>query len=247
MRSLSRDERFAAPSGREMSSGDLLLIQDLYAIGAIARANKPITLNSEALSHVYVQARADLTEHPDILERVALKIVHAARRIEMDERIGEGGQKRRMCAIGIPTAGTPLGIAASLQSTVDPPHKFGFRQMREIRKDHGVSHGWTDIAPKDDVLYLTVENVMTTGTSIVKNLERLGEDGYPVKDMYHIVLVDREQGGVENLVKHGYKNVRVIYTLTDIAHALGYLQVWTPKEVADVERELAELRAQQST
>jgi len=219
-------EMHTLPSGRDyFNLEDLTLLKRLHDIGTIEWADKPYTLKSGIPSRVYIHGRNEITEDPSVLKLIGAKIATRA------EKVRSGG--RPLCLIGIPTAGTPLAAAASIYWG-----GMGFRQMRQILKDHGASHGWTDSPPNPDVEYMTTENVMTTGRSIWENLERLATDGYPMKKMHHIVLIDRQQGGLRKLAERGYEHVEVIYNLLDIAYAFKVMGLWSEERYVSIVDEI---------
>ncbi len=64
---------------------------------------------------------------------------------------------------------------------------------------------------------LILEDVMTSGSSILETTESLRGEGLQVSDA--IVVVDREQGGKERLKEKGIK-VHALTTLRDLADLL---------------------------
>jgi uridine monophosphate synthetase len=64
---------------------------------------------------------------------------------------------------------------------------------------------------------LIIEDVITTGDSVLQIAELLKNQGLQVKNI--VVLVDRQQGGKEALMAAGYQ-LHSIYTLDEIIQPL---------------------------
>lgn len=60
---------------------------------------------------------------------------------------------------------------------------------------------------------LLIEDIVTSGMSLLETIESLEEAGLVVEDT--ICLVDREQGGKEQLKKRGYQ-LHALYSLSEI-------------------------------
>ncbi|MBW1890069.1 MAG: orotate phosphoribosyltransferase, partial [Deltaproteobacteria bacterium] len=71
--------------------------------------------------------------------------------------------------------------------------------IRKNRKDHGVIR-WVegDLQPGDRVVI--IDDVATTGGSTIKAIARATSEGLEV--VKAVILVDRQEGGVENIQKH---------------------------------------------
>ncbi|MGM0453973.1 MAG: orotate phosphoribosyltransferase, partial [Thermodesulfobacteriota bacterium] len=71
--------------------------------------------------------------------------------------------------------------------------------IRKTQKDHGIVK-WIegDLAKGERVAI--VEDVVTTGGSTIKAIERAREEGLDVSSV--VVLIDRQEGGMENIRKH---------------------------------------------
>lgn len=230
------------PSGRIFTKEDIHLAEQFARIKFVEWRDQPIKLKSGIMSRVYVQGRDDLTSNPDVLVVLASKILCSAGRLTPDEM-------RQTCFIGLPTAGTPLACAAAILDDAERllATKTLFYQMREQRKvTHGVPGGWVigKPMPKNHV-YITLDNVITDGQTKIDMEARFAEDGFPIKEMCHIIVVDRQQGGIERLAQHGMSNVAVLFNLLDLTHAYRELGLWPAVAVEMVEREIAEHRAQQ--
>ncbi|MGH7175433.1 MAG: orotate phosphoribosyltransferase [Minisyncoccia bacterium] len=225
----------AAPSGAMYDAYLFNLATQLADVGLIRWSDEPFKLKSGILSHVYVFGREDLTDNPRVLceisDQIALKTLAI---------LNEQGDTRQACLIGVPTAGSPLAVAASLVTrAVWPKPKIVSRIMREAVKEYGAHRTWVNGRPdQKQHCYMTVDNVITDGRSKLETIERLREDGYPVDGMPHIVLVDRQQGGVEKLRAQGIRVEPILYLL-DLVWAFGMLDLWPKERVEAVKEEIA--------
>ncbi len=64
---------------------------------------------------------------------------------------------------------------------------------------------------------IIIEDVVTTGTSIIETVKDLRDQGIKITDV--LSLINREEGGVENLAKEGI-TLHAVFTLTGILQAL---------------------------
>lgn len=105
-------------------------------------------------------------------------------------------------AVGGPTLGAdPISTAVSLTSFLQG-NPIPAYIVRKEPKGHGTGQ-WiegTENIPKGATVVL-VEDVVTSGGSSLKAIVHVREAGYVVNDVY--VLVDRDEGGRENLAKEG--------------------------------------------
>lgn len=214
---------FTAPSGAVFTSKDMELFKALFHIGFVTWKDEPIIFKSGKKSNTYVRGRQDLTNNPHILfGLIAPRIVEFVR---TTIPIHDG---RQHCLIGIPTAGTKLAMAAagySYYRQIRPG--IIYRELRVQKKAHGEDAGWTVGGPelKNDI-NITIEQAMSSGSSIIEHTGHLKEDGYPVKDMHHVILVDRELGGIENLRANGLERVHTMFKLKDMVAALVEMELW---------------------
>jgi uridine monophosphate synthetase len=185
-----------------------------------------VILKSDIDSQVYVFGREDITDAPQFGRQLGSVIAHFA----LDQLDPPAGQN--VCAIGIPTAGTALAAAASLSGSL-----ISYRIMREAKKDYGAHRNWVNGTYNPESLYFTIDNVITDGASKLEAIGRLEEDGYPAKAMLHLSLIDRQQGGIQNLRDAGYR-AEAIFNLLDLAWAFGELGLWNKERVHAVEDEI---------
>lgn len=107
---------------------------------------------------------------------------------------------------GIPYSGIPLATQYSCKTNCP------MIIMRKERKEYGTGRLIEGIYKEEDKVIL-IEDVVSTGKSIVEVIERLELEGLKVREI--LVVVDREMGGVEMLEKRGYK-VKTLVKITDL-------------------------------
>jgi orotate phosphoribosyltransferase len=106
--------------------------------------------------------------------------------------VNEIGITRIDKILGVPTAGVPFATVIS--------QKLGIPLIyyRQARKEHGVRKKVEGILDRNDRV-LIVDDLITTGDSVIEAAEVVRDQGGVVNEM--VVLLDREQGGEENLRK----------------------------------------------
>ena len=155
------------------------LIDALKACGAVQYGN--FTLTSGKKAKFYVDIKKAST-HPKTLKLIAKQ---AAIKIEdMDVST----------VAGIELGGVPLATAVSIET------ELPLLIVRKSTKDYGTKSRFIgDIKPKDKIVML--EDVTTTGNSVIDAIKILREDGASVKHI--ICVVDREEGAKEKMKEVG--------------------------------------------
>jgi len=222
------------PSGAILNEKDIELLRLMAKHGFVKWSEEPFTLKSGITSHFYVLGREDLTDHPELLLAIGEKIA---------ERVHEmTSSNKQPCLIGIPIAGIALATAASLVDAMkakDSSKAICYRIMRQKLKDHGAHKSWVDGRPDfEQHEYITIDNVITDGGSKIEAAERLEQDGYPSKEIKQIIFIDRQQGGPQRLVEHGFRRPEVIYNLLDITFVYRELELWSKEAINQIEEEI---------
>lgn len=181
----------------------LALARDLFDLGAITFGD--FTLGRTAVhSPVYVNPRRILSE-PALLSRVA-------ELLDAEIRTGQGRRRPRLSPFslvaGVPFGGLHLALAYSLLSEVPMCY---VRPASPGGKDHFIEGQY-----EAGQTALIVDDLMTGGGSILQNAHVLEEFGIRVRDA--VVLIDREQGGVENLRRHGYNVISILRLKTMLTY-----------------------------
>ncbi|MEE4357207.1 MAG: orotate phosphoribosyltransferase [Desulfococcaceae bacterium] len=99
---------------------------------------------------------------------------------------------------GLTFGADPIAVAAAFASELKGQPVKAF-SIRKTRKDHGIVK-WIegDMAAGEKVVI--IDDVVTTGGSTIKALERAKSEGLEV--VRAVVLVDRQEGGLENIRAH---------------------------------------------
>lgn len=117
-----------------------------------------------------------------------------------------GEQKPDFCA-GIPNAGVPLAEAYSTSSGI--PTKEIFTKVQTGTERKIVAQEETEKKGKIRI----IDDLVTQADTKLEAIKAAESQGYDVTDI--VVLVDREQGGTQQLSKAGYK-LRSAFTLTQL-------------------------------
>ncbi|MCU0599810.1 MAG: orotate phosphoribosyltransferase [Desulfobacterales bacterium] len=141
-------------------------------------------LASGKMSHFYINCRP-VTLSPQGMYLVGHLVFDAVKDIQPQ---GVGG---------LTFGADPIAVAASFVSWIKQQPIKAF-SIRKTQKDHGIVK-WIegDLGSGDKVAI--VEDVATTGGSAIKAIERARSEGLIVERV--VVMVDRQEGGVENIKK----------------------------------------------
>lgn len=126
---------------------------------------------------------------------------------------------------GVPYTALPLATIVSVQQNTP------MLVRRKEAKAYGTKKLIEGIYQAGDTC-LIVEDVVTSGSSILDTVRDLQSEGIVVTDA--VVVVDREQGGAANIAKHGVR-MHSLFTLSfllNTLHEAGHIEKATVDAVA---------------
>jgi orotate phosphoribosyltransferase len=112
---------------------------------------------------------------------------------------------------GLTFGADPIAVATAFVSELKKSPIKAF-SIRKTKKDHGIIR-WVegDITPGERVVI--IDDVVTTGGSTIKAVQRARSEGLDV--VKAVILVDRQEGGLENIREH-VEDVSAIITRDDL-------------------------------
>lgn len=179
---------------------------ECYKLGIIKFGR--FTLKSGIESPFYVDLRP-LSSDPKILKHLANYLLEMLPLDNFD----------LIC--GVPYAAMPMATAMSLESYIPLIMK------RKEAKKHGTQKLIEGIFKKGQNCLL-VEDVITSGSSLLETIPEIENEGITVSDI--IVVLDRQQGGKEILEKKGFR-VHTLFTITEVCKMLREEEHLSEEEV----------------
>jgi uridine monophosphate synthetase len=171
------------------------LANKLFDIGAIKFGD--FVLKSGLRSNSYVDMRVAIS-YPDVLHDLALCL----------KDIQDTCRADVVCAV--PYAAVPVTTTLSMISGMP------MVMARKEAKDHGTKNMIEGVyTPGQECLL--IEDVITTGTSILETVKTIEAAGLKVADI--VGLIDRQQGGEGNITAHGYR-FHAVFTLQELLNLL---------------------------
>ncbi len=167
------------------------LLEALINIKVIKRGE--FTLRSGEVSPIYIDCRA-IISYPPLLRNVANALWDKVKHLKPS----------LLC--GVPYTALPMATVISLEQNLP------MLMCRKETKDYGTKKQIEGVF-KSGQDCLIVEDVVTTGGSVLQVAEILKKHDLQVRDI--VVLVDRQQGGKETLQAAGYQ-LHSVYTLGEI-------------------------------
>ena len=167
------------------------LLDALINIGVIKSGE--FTLRSGKVSPIYIDCRT-IIAYPPLLRQVANALWNEIKPLKPS----------LLC--GVPYTALPMATAISLEQNIP------MLMCRKEIKDYGTKKPIEgEFTFGQDCLI--IEDVVTTGGSVLQTAELLKSQGLQVKDI--VVLVDRQQGGKEALMAAGYF-LHSIFSLSEL-------------------------------
>lgn len=190
------------------------LTESLYQIGAIQFGE--FKLKSGQTSSIYINLRK-IISYPQLMRNIAAAMWDKVSNSQFD------------LVCGVPYTALPIATCLSLD------HNIPMVMRRKEKKDYGTKQLIEGVF-NNGQRCLIIEDVITTGGSIIETAADLTDAGLVIHDV--VVLIDREQGGRENLEKHF--TVHSILTLSEIFHSLLTSTLISAEERVLIEKFIAE-------
>lgn len=181
----------------------------LFEIGAVRLGQ--FQLHSGRTSPIYLDLRM-LVSHPETLRMATAVYTTILANLEYD------------LLAAAPMAGLPLGTALCL--ALDQPLIY----PRKTAKSYGTGKG-IEGAYQIGETAVIIDDLITSGDSILQAVAVLKASGLHVNDA--VVLIDRQQGGMENLRNAGYRP-HTAMTIRQILSILETHQRITARDTARV-------------
>ena len=156
------------------------------------------TLTSGNISPIYVNLRV-LPSYPDSMAIVTEELVKAVKKLKPE------------VIAGAETAGIPLATAISIKT------KIPMIYVRKRPKSYGTNEQIEGVLKKDAKVIL-VDDMATNAFSKIKFIDGIKYSGGIVEDV--LIVLDREQGGVEALAKENVK----LHSLITLKELLNYMK-----------------------
>ncbi|MBF0377987.1 MAG: orotate phosphoribosyltransferase [Desulfamplus sp.] len=172
---------------------------ELLSTKSFKYSKEPIfKLASGRMSQFYINCKP-VTLDPEGLYIVGHLVFNAIRNSECT---GVGG---------LTFGADPIAVATSFASYLEKKPIKAF-SIRKEKKDHGMIK-WVEGDMSVGEKVVIIEDVVTTGGSTIKAIQRANEQGLDVVQV--VTLIDRQEGGIENISQY-VENISTIVTRDEL-------------------------------
>lgn len=161
------------------------LVLKIFDVGGIKFGS--YMLKSGLVTPIYIDIRS-LVSFPSILQDLC-EIIWEHLKIESSCPLDDTD-----FIAGVPYSAIPIASFLSVHN------KLPMILVRKEKKSYGTNHEIEGIFQTNQSC-LIIEDVVTSGTSILETKHKLEREGLIVK--YAVAFIDRDQGGVEQLAQNG--------------------------------------------
>jgi len=134
--------------------------------------------------------------------------------------VNEVGRRKVDKIMGVPTAGVPFATIVSQKLAI--PMLY----YRKERKEHGVRKKIEGDMERNDRIVM-IDDLITTGQSVIQAAEADRDQGGVVNEL--VVLLDREQGGVEFIRAHNIEP-HVLFSISEAFEWLKEVDLLSEKD-----------------